>query len=112
MVSINPATTAKEMLRRHRVELIQPENIIAFQYPDTRQGHRGHYRPPLRRHREQSHLRTSTSPSGRSNSSSTEPQWHVALCLGRIGTPSTSRRLSITVPFIPIKIEIRQPSGR
>ena len=53
---------------------------------------------PLRRQMEQSHRRGFSMPLGRSSSSSTAPQWHVARCLGWMGTPSTSlsiRNLSI-----------------
>src|ERR1035437_1481341 len=37
---------------------------------------------PFRRQIEQSHRRGSTIPSGKSSSSTTAPQWHVARCFG------------------------------
>ena len=52
---------------------------------------------PLLRHKEQSQRRMSISPSGRSSSISTEPQWHVALCFGFTLMPLTSVRL-IVIP--------------
>lgn len=46
---------------------------------------------PLRRHMEQLQRRGSTMPCGKTNSSTTRPQWQLALCLGRTTTPATLR---------------------
>src|ERR1700761_6779582 len=44
---------------------------------------------PLRRHMEQSQRRGSTMPSGRLSSSSTAPQWQLAVCLSLISVEPT-----------------------
>ena len=44
---------------------------------------------PLRRQIEQSQRLGLTIPSGNSNSSTTDPQWHDALCFGRISVGPT-----------------------
>ena len=45
MMRIDSAVGAEVMLRGHRVELIQPKNLVALQDSQSRQGHRSYDRP-------------------------------------------------------------------